>query len=167
VIRLNVGSGQRPFQKPWTNVDINPKWSPDVVADGAHMPMFESNSADMIVLHHCAEHMTLDGSKAAFREANRILDVGGSLLVFVPDLRTIVAAWTTGRIDDYIFCVNLHGAYNGDEADIHRWSFTYHTLRTHVTNSAEWRSASPFDWRPIEGADIAKDWWILGMEAIK
>ena len=28
-------------------------------------------------------------------------------------------------------------------------------------------SAEALNWRPIEGADIAQDWYIIGMEAVK
>ncbi len=167
MLRLNIGSGQRKFQKPWLNVDVNPKWRPDVVASGESMPMFEDGSADVIVLHHCAEHMTLGQSQAAFTEAWRVLCPGGSLLVFVPDLQALTHAWIQGRITDYIFCVNLHGAYMDDEADIHRWSFTARTLTEHLHKAAQWRGVVPFNWRVMPGADIARDWWILGLEAIK
>ena len=33
MLKLCVGSGQRPFSKPFINIDINPRWMPDVVAD--------------------------------------------------------------------------------------------------------------------------------------
>lgn len=167
MICINSGSGQRPFKKPFVNVDVNPRWRPDIVADCASMPMIESNSVDLIVFHHCAEHMTLGQSQAAFAEAHRVLVPGGSMLVFVPDLRALTHAWISGRISDYIFCVNLHGAYMNDEADIHRWSFTYQTLFEHVGKAAKWSQRGAFDWRPIPGADLARDWWILDFEARK
>lgn len=164
---LNIGSGQRPFKAPWTNVDVNPKWRPDVVADADSLPMFEAGSVGVVVLHHCAEHMTLAKSQAAFAEAHRVLMPGGSLLVFVPNLHALTHAWIQGRITDYIFCVNLHGAYMDDEADIHRWSFTDVSLAKHLRAAAPWSAVQAFDWRQIPGADIARDWWILGVEAVK
>ncbi len=127
MLKLNLCSGQRPFGAGWTNCDTNPRWSPDVVTDCTSMPMFADNSAEMIVIHHGAEHFTLSGSQALFAECNRILAPEGSLLVFVPDLEALVKAWTHGRISDYIFCVNLHGAYMNDSADFHRWNFTAKT----------------------------------------
>jgi len=166
-IKLNCASGQRPFGDGWTNIDCNPKWNPDVVADCTSMPMFEDNSAEIIVSHHGAEHLTLGQSEAFFREAHRILMPGGSLLVFVPDLAALTHAWVEGRISDYIFCVNLHGAYMDNEADFHRWSFTKKSLTEHLKKAAPWRLVLPFGWRSIPGADLAKDWWVLAMEAIK
>ncbi len=167
-VRLNVGSGQRKFGPAggWINVDCQPRWEPDICCAAGHIPL-DDNYADCVVLHHCAEHMTLDASKEAFREAYRLLRPGGSLLVFVPDLRELTRAWMEGRISDYIFCVNLHGAWMGDEADLHRWSYTHETLSAHLMNSCAWRQVMPFDWREIEGMCAAKDWWILAVEAIK
>jgi SAM-dependent methyltransferase len=150
------------------NVDINPRWKPDIVADCASMPMFADGSAELIVAHHQAEHMPLDGSKTFFTECHRILAPDASLLIFVPDLTALVKAWSESRISDYIFCVNLHGAFMGADADIHKWSFTARTLKEHLLKSAPWSEVKPFDWRKIPGADIAgPDFWILAIEAVK
>ncbi len=213
-MRINLGSGQRPFGVPhpevppnhacefcregraaheragatahprseefyvphryvpsgpgaWLNLDIQDRWEPDIIADGAHMPMFADNSVEMIVSHHSAEHLTLGDSQKLFQECHRILAPGGSLLVFVPDLNALCRAWIAGKITDYIFCVNLHGAYMNDDADIHRWSFTGKSLRKHLMTAAQWRTVKPFDWRKIQNADLARDWWILSAEAVK
>jgi predicted SAM-dependent methyltransferase len=164
---INCGSGQRKFQPPWINVDINPRWEPDILGDVKSIPQLEDNCAATVVFHHSIEHLTLTDSAAAFKEAHRLLRPGGSMIVCVPNLRALVDAWREGRIDDYIFCVNLHGAYMNDEADLHRWSFTYSTLKKHIENAAKWRRIDFFNNRPIAGADIAQDWWILSVEAVK
>jgi hypothetical protein len=36
-----------------------------------------------------------------------------------------------------------------------------------LDKAAEWKAIRRFDFRAIEGADIAKDWYIAGVEAIK
>lgn len=168
---LNVGSGQRPFKSvgeyQWVNIDINPKWQPDIVADASKLEMFADNSVDLIVSHHQAEHLTLGESQAMFQECCRVLHPSGRMLVFVPDLFQLVRAWTQGRISDYIFCVNLHGAFMDDLADIHKWSFTRKTLAEHITKSGNWAWIRPFEWDEIPGANLAKDWWVLGVEAVK
>ena len=167
MLRLNVGSGQRPFAKPFINVDVQAKWNPDVVADGAHMPMFEDGSADVIVLHHVAEHAGCGEAHPMLVECGRILAPGGSLLVFVPDMRALAKAWLKGDISTQIYLTNVYGAYMSDEADRHRWGFTRETL-TETLMYAHYRDVKPFDWRKIEGADIAgPDFWILALEAIR
>lgn len=167
MLRINLGSGQRKFEKPWTNVDCQEKWSPDVVADGAHMSMFPDNSAEMIVLHHVYEHFGLGEADAMVRECYRILAPGGSLILTIPNLRALVRGWLTGVIDEYLFCVNIYGAYMGNEADRHKFGYTTEGLIKAITATAPWRSVWEFDFRPIEGASICADWWIGGCEAIK
>lgn len=167
MLRLNIGSGQRKFQPPFVNVDVNPKWEPDVVADGAHMPMFEDGSADVIVLHHVLEHFGCGESKKLLHECHRILEPGGSLIVTVPDLPELAKRWLKMQISTQIYVTNLYGAYLGDEADRHKWGFNSMSLFQTLHDGAEWNHVMNFDWRPIEGADIARDWWILGMEAVK
>lgn len=165
--QLNVGSGQRPFKSPFTNIDVNPRWSPDLVADMFSLP-YPDGSCSLIVAHHTLEHIEISKADDMLREWHRLLAPGGSLLIFVPDLRALVNAWLEGRIDDYIFCVNLHGAWMGHEADLHRWSYHHLSLSRKIRAAAQWREVKKFDWRRIEGADIAGgDWWILAMEAIK
>lgn len=165
-LRINLCSGQRPFPG-WTNVDCNSEWNPDVIADGANMPMFTDGSADIIVIHHGLEHFGLGEADSMLRECNRILSPGGSLIATTPDLEALAHAWLEGRIDDYIYCVQIFGAYRNQEGDRHKWGMTQKTLNKTIANAAGWSSVRAFDWRVIPQADIAKDWYIIGSEAIK
>jgi len=166
MLKLNMGSGQRKFGPGWVNVDTNPKWSPDVVSNGSTLPMFEDASADMIVLHHVLEHFGCGEAGDLLRECHRILAPGGSLFVFVPDMRALARGWLEGRIDTQIFLTNVYGAYMDDEADRHKWGFTKEALEGELRD-VNFRPL-PFDWRKIDGADIAgPDWWILAAEGIK
>ncbi|KKL21590.1 hypothetical protein LCGC14_2443920, partial [marine sediment metagenome] len=47
------------------------------------------------------------------------------------------------------------------------WGYDYQHLWMFLSEVSSWRRVMPFDWRSVEGADIARDWWILGMECIK
>lgn len=167
MMRINAGSGQRKFGEGWTNVDINPKWQPDVVADCSHMPMFLDNSADLIVCHHNLEHYGCGEGDAMLAECSRILAPGGSLLVFVPDAPALARAYIDGTIDDYIYAVNTMGAYMDSEADRHRWIFSAKSLTQTLHGAAKWSQVKRFDWREIPGSDLARDWWVLALEAIK
>lgn len=162
---LNLGSGQRPFDKPWINVDIQEKWKPDIVADCSNLPMLEDNSACLIVLHHVLEHYGCNEADGLLKECRRLLSPTGSLIITVPDVISIVRGYWRGELDVFHVMVNLYGAYMGDEADRHKWGYTQLTLRKKL-ESLGFRSRA-FDWRPIEGASIAQDWWILGEEAWK
>ena len=169
LLRLNLGSGQRPFAKPWVNVDCQDRWSTDVLSDIRSMPMFKDSSAGIVVLHQVLEHFGCGEADGVIRECQRILAPGGSLIVTVPNLLALVKGWISRRIDTQIFLTSMYGAYMGDEADRHRWQYDAMTLDKAMRDSVTepWREVKPFDYRQIEGANIAKDWWILGVEAVK
>lgn len=166
---LNIGSGQRPFKSvpgwEWINIDINPKWEPDIIADGANLPMIPSESVDRVVMHHVLEHYGCGEAIGVIREAHRVLKPGGYLSVFVPDMRALVQGWIAGRIDDQVFMTNVYGAYMDDEADRHKFGYTFKSLDTFL-KQVPWDATCGAEW-DTPGSWIARDWWILGWGAIK
>jgi len=171
VLKLNVGSGQRHFDttKGWVNCDINYSrvdQRPDIACDGARLP-FPNDLCDILVLHHVLEHFGCGEGTGLVREGFRVLKSGGSLLVFVPDLHALAQRWLEGEISEQIYKTNLYGAYQGAEEDRHRWGFSEASLLREVSEAVPWRQVKLFDWCKIEGADIARAWWILGVEAVK
>lgn len=168
-VGINCGSGQRPFtstpEVQWINVDVQAKWNPDIVCDGAQLP-YEDERADYFVLHHTLEHYGCGDGLPLIREAYRVLKNGGSLLVFVPDMLALAQRWARGGISTQIYMTNVYGAYAGHEADRHKWGFDYAHLESFV-KQLPWKLAGHFNDRIIPGADIARDWWILGMECVK
>jgi predicted SAM-dependent methyltransferase len=169
--KLNLGSGQRKFDTAsgWINIDSQAKWQPDVVADISNLSMFDDWSVDVVVLHHVLEHFGCGEANGVIHESHRVLKPGGSLLVFIPDPKELARRYLSGEINEYIFNVNMYGAYMGDEADRHKWSYSRQGLVDYLalSTSEKWSTVHAFNWRDIPGADIARDWWIIGMEAIK
>ncbi len=165
---INIGSGQKPYPKPWVNVDCQAKWEPDVVADGADLSMFESGSAVCIVIEHSLEHYGCGEADKMLGECYRVLGAGGSLVVTVPDLRELASGLVKGKITDETYCIVLYGAYMGDAADRHKWGFTSQTLAKQLRVVADWNRVEtlPVGWR-LEGSLLAQDWWILGQRAVK
>ena len=170
MIGYNIGSGQRKFHTTddveWVNVDCNPKWDPDIVAPGDKLPT-PDGAVDYVVLHHVLEHFGCGEARGLIQECHRILKPYGSLLVFVPNLAELASMWQEGRISTQVYATNLYGAYMDDEADRHKWGYDPPSLKDFLLTSVKWRSYYRFDWRPISGANIAADRWILGVEAIK
>jgi hypothetical protein len=74
--------------------------------------------------------------------------------------------WKEAKITTQVYMTNVYGAYNGAEEDRHKWGYTYPSLCV-VLRTIGFTRAKSFDYRAIQGADIAKDRWILGVEAIK
>ncbi len=169
VTGLNCGSGQRPFDSTcgWINIDIQEKWNPDIVADWNKLDMIADGSQDWVVSHHSLEHVGCNEGLGFVHEAHRVLKPGGSLLVFVPNLRVLAQRWLTGQMDTQLYMTNIYGPYDGSESSRHRWGYEIDSLREFLRHAAPWIQVQPFNWRPIEGADIAKDWHVLAMEAVK
>lgn len=169
---LNIGSGERKFitcsEVEWCNVDkvSRPGEEPDLIADGARLP-FPDNSADFYVLHHCLEHEGCGEGTGLIEEAYRVLKPGGSLLVFVPDLRELAFAWLNGRLTTQIYVTNLYGAFRGNDESRHRWGYDQKSLLEYLAKCCEWGEVKDFDWRTIPGADCARDFWIAHAEAVK
>jgi len=164
---LNIGSGQRPFAKPWVNVDVQAKWHPDIVADGARLPMIADGQAQTVVLHHVLEHYGCGEASGLVQECHRMLTPGGSLLVFVPDVNALAKAYLGSEMDTQLYMTNMYGAYMGDEADRHRWGYDRQSLVAFLAGCAKWSRLRMFDWREIEGASLARDWWVLTIECVK
>lgn len=173
MIALNIGSGQRPFKPPWWNYDIQEekwkqltleqrcKWVEDDRWYGPGVGHW-----DIICLHHVLEHFGCNEADSLIDLCHRALMPGGSLLVFVPDMRALAQGWLTRRVTDQIYFTNIYGAYMGDEADRHRWGYSHGSLVEYL-HKWDWNKLKHWDGRKIEGADIAEDWWILGMECVK
>ncbi len=160
---LNLGSGQRPFAKPFINIDIQHKWKPDIVADCSKLDMFEDGSAQCIVLHHVLEHFGCGESLPLLVECRRLLSKTGSVIITVPDMSALAHGFVEGRITSQIYLTSVYGAYMSDEADRHKWGFTYYSLSDILTRAGFF--SRPLLYRSIPGGDIAMDWWILAVEA--
>lgn len=169
---VNLGSGQRPFTSmkdvKWINVDKVAHVGmpePDLLCDGAHLPN-SANSVDYVVLHHVLEHFGCGEGDGLVREAQRVLKLGGSLFIFVPDIRALSGRWLGGQLETQIYLTNLYGAYMGHEEDRHKWGFDGDSLYELLKRCGRW-DVKWFDWREVPGMDAAHDWWVLAFEAVK
>ncbi len=169
---LNIGSGQRRFDNAegWVNVDCvsRPGQVPDLICDVGSQPLpYADNSMSFVVLHHVYEHFGLGEGHAMIREIQRVLIPSGRLIVTVPDMTALAHRWLSGDLSNYNYFVNVYGAYQGEPGDRHKWGFNGPELMSDLDRATHWRSIRLFDFRKIPGADIAQDWWILGVECVK
>ena len=167
---LNLGSGQRPFKPPWLNYDSQEdKWKPYTEehgclwCDAGALQYLES--VDIICFHHVLEHFGCNEADSVMEQCYKLLKPGGSLLIFVPNLRMLAQRWIAHQLDTQVYMTNIYGAYMGDEDDRHKWGYDVESLTQYLRKFDF--SVKNFDWRKIEGADIAQDWWIAGLEAVK
>jgi predicted SAM-dependent methyltransferase len=178
-MKINLASGQRPFPKPWINIDLIPQtdsdgkpYDLDFVTNANDLHMFEDESIDILVAHHLVEHIAIHDLDVFITEWRRVLKKGGILAIFVPNLREINRAWLDGRISTFIHNVNTYGAYQGHVEDLHKWGYDERELQDRVSG---WDGAkNKYEWSKVQmvnvsnplysGANLAHDWWILEME---
>jgi FkbM family methyltransferase len=168
--RLNLGSGQRPFDPEcgWINIDSQEKWKPEMVGDIRDLSVFPDNSIDMVVLHHVLEHFGCGEADGIIKESWRVMKPGAGLLVFIPDPDALHVAWKRGGISEQIYMTNMFGAYMGDEADRHKWQYSRQGLVDYLRRVIpQWHDVHAFNWRILPGADFARDYWITAIEAVK
>lgn len=181
-MKINLASGQRPFPKPWLNLDLYEQtdsngvpYALDVKTDAKDLSMFKDETVDIIVAHHLVEHIAIHDLDTYITEWRRVLKVGGMLSIFVPNLKELDRAWVEGRISTFIHNVNTYGAYQGHVEDLHKWGYDITELDDRISG---WDGTKDkFPWSKVQGynptnplyqgADIAQDWWILSMEFIK
>lgn len=171
IIGLNLASGQKPFKSTgdfeWVNVDVQsvpPDRVPDLQCDIRNLP-YQDGQVDLVVLQHGVEHFVLTEGLRVLHEAHRVLKHGGHIIITWPDLKALAQRWLQGTLSDYLFLVNIYGAWISNDADCHKWGYTRETMRQTLTDVGF--HAMDFDGRPIPGAVISKDFWIQGAEGIK
>jgi len=172
-LRINAGSGQRPFAN-FINLDIQEKWRQPALDKGGEFLLgdmnslpFPDGSASLIVSHHCLEHAHCGEGARFVKEAHRVLRPGGSLLVFVPDMLALAKRYVEGGLTTQVYMTNVYGAYLGDPHDCHMWGYDRGSLYDFLRSCAPWQRVKRFDWRAILGMDAARDFWILDAEAVK
>lgn len=163
-MKINLGSGQK-YLEGYVNVDVSKDHDHqvDIIADISEpMPMFKDDVAELIIAEHVLEHVYLHKQESALREWYRILKPGGRLIICVPNLRELATAYLQGKISFFIYAVNKFGPYNGNDADFHKWGFDENEIVERLR---------PIPFRAVRRAQgelpIARDWWILDVEAIK
>lgn len=83
---VNMGCGDRPGPAPWVNADVWPGVKPDVVVDATGRWPWPDGSCGRVFMGQVVEHLPFPwGVRRAFREASRVLQAGGTLLVICPD----------------------------------------------------------------------------------
>lgn len=124
--KLNVGCGLDK-RMGYTNVDLNDFHEPDLVADITDIHQIEDGAADEVLAQDVLEHVPSTKVMPALVEWNRLLCSGGTLLVRVPDLRSIAGMFVAGAPEaDLIQMLYGTQSYAGD---FHMSGFTVDRLK--------------------------------------
>ncbi len=96
LVKVHLGSGPN-ILPGWINVDYEPDFNPEVVADLSQAFPFEDQSVDYIHSEGVLCQFNLSTGQHFLNECYRILKPGGVMRLLTPDLQRLLAAY----LDDY------------------------------------------------------------------
>ena len=83
IIKLNLGSGNE-YKVGWVNIDINPKWKPDILCDIEDRIPLEDNSVDFVLIQHVLEHVHPEKFRFVMGEIHRVCKNGARIVIYAP-----------------------------------------------------------------------------------
>jgi len=98
---LEIGPGKHPHDGATVRIDIVPNPNADYIMD-VHRMEFGDEKFDEVLMFECLEHT--DSPLQALREINRVLKMGGSLTLSVPNVyyyRLFLRWWLKGKTSAY------------------------------------------------------------------
>lgn len=95
---LNIGCGPFMAPSPWINVDVieNEHIKPDVLHDPTKPLPFPDGCAARVYLGHMLEHMPWPAVGPFLKDVQRVMAVGGQILVVGPDVLKTIQLWHEG-----------------------------------------------------------------------
>jgi ubiquinone/menaquinone biosynthesis C-methylase UbiE len=129
-------------------LDIDPRMTPDIVADIVEMEGVPSESVDALWSSHNVEHVFAHQVPRMFEEFLRVLRPGGQALITTPDLQRAAERIASGRLEEPLYdseagpvtpldMVYGHGKEisRGFEEMAHRTGYTAQTLTRRLTDA--------------------------------
>lgn len=152
-MRLYVGSRN---YKPegYLTVDIDPTNNPDIIADITQMTTIKDSSSDEIVAGHVLEHIDWPDSFKALAEFSRVLRVGGTLRIAIPDMSSLLRMLLSG--DSAFHVMGLVYGVGGriNKFEQHRYGFTPGM----IIDILETLGFGEFDWWNSSFGDASNGW---------
>ena len=97
-MKLELGSGYHPIDG-FTHVDINPNCPHlEYVSSVDNLPMFETNSAEVMRACDVLEHFSYRDTLRVLSEWYRILAPGGSIYIQCPNAKLLAERWLKGDL---------------------------------------------------------------------
>jgi len=134
-VKLHIGGELR--APGWTNVNIQPGPTIDVVANCLDLSRFGDRTVSEIYASHVLEHLSHAEVPRALAEWHRVLMVGGCARISVPDLAklgpTLIHPKLTPELREWIIGT-IYGGQT-DAHDFHKMGFTVETLTRYLANA--------------------------------
>jgi len=125
---LNLGCGYVRFDD-CVNIDCRKECIPDLVCDIKELP-YEFNSIDGIYALDVLEHIPRSLVLSTLESWYKILNLGGFLILRLPNIKSISKKYLIGKIDSNEFSRLIYGGQEENEsANFHKSGFDRKTLR--------------------------------------
>jgi predicted SAM-dependent methyltransferase len=126
-MKLYIGSrSYRP--EGYRTVDLNPDYRPDFLADATDLKTISSGIADEVYASAILEHIAWPDGYRALSEWARVLRVGGTLKVSVPDMRLLCSLIDQGINVSHCIGMIYGTGRISDPLEAHQYGFTRELL---------------------------------------
>jgi len=141
--KLHIGCGNR-YIPGFVHIDVRKLSHVDYVTSADRIDMFDDNSADLIYSCHVLEHFGRKQTERVLKEWHRVLKVGGTLRLAVPDFGKLVEVYLETK-DLKLVLGSLVGRQDYPE-NIHYMVFDYSYL-SEVLTRVGFAHIHRYDWR--------------------
>lgn len=145
-ILLHIGCGQRYIPTFTHHIDAIKFPHVDIVASADKLGMFADNSVDLIYASHLLEHFGRHDIEKVLQEWYRVLKVGGTLRLAVPDFEKIVEVYQ--RTKDLEPLLGLLVGGQTYPSNTHRVIFDA-TYLSKVLSAVGFKNIHRYDWRQM------------------
>lgn len=146
MIKINMGSGKRNFGSDWIHIDGGDydHLQYRSITDLGH---FENNSVDLIYASHVIEYFDREEVVELLTEWKRILKVGGTLRIAVPNFEALAALYLDGSLKLNGCLGPLYGKMEMDDKIIyHKTTYDFESIEA-ILLSCGFKNCCIYDWK--------------------
>lgn len=141
--KLHIGCGNR-YIPGFVHIDVRKLPHVDYVTSADKLDMFDDNSIDLIYTCHVLEHFGRHQIEGVLKEWHRVLKVGGTLRLAVPDFEKLVQVYLNTK-DLKLILGSLVGRQDYPE-NVHHMVFDF-TYLSDVLQKTGFTDIHCYDWR--------------------
>jgi len=156
--KINIGCGYD-LKIGFLNIDLNAHHQPDLVADCTRLECLPTGYYQYILANDILEHIPRLKTRSTLREWSRLLNIGGTLELQIPDVIGLLSLLkkpenqTLEKHEELLRCLFGTQCYNGD---FHFIGFTEITIKSALLDAGFTTTSL----EPLDG-------WLFNVKAIK
>lgn len=152
-IKLHLGCGWRDFGKDWFHIDGGDYEHLDYT-NITKLHAFDDNTVDLIYASHVIEYFDRIEIVPILEEWRRVLKVGGTIRLAVPDFLPMADLYMKRKVTIYDILGPLFGKMLMDDATIyHKTTYDMGTLSI-LLEAIGFSQIKRYDWRETEHAEF-------------